>query len=135
MDEGATEPETPNFGSGPDLKYYLDEDLSQKIAEILRSRGVDVVSVHEVGTEEFSDRSQLEQAAKAHRCLVTRNRDDFIQLTLQFFQEQLPHYGVLIVPYSFPGDRFSMIARALAKYAARHPDGLPAYTIDFLTRK
>jgi len=30
------------------MKYYLDEDISPKIAEILRKYQVDVVSTHEV---------------------------------------------------------------------------------------
>jgi len=81
---------------------------------------------------QISDLEQLEFAAKERRCLVTRNRDDFIQLTVQFFNSQLPHYGVLIIPYSYPGDRFSQIAEALEEYTRLHPGGMAPYTVDFL---
>jgi hypothetical protein len=64
--------------------------------------------------------------------LVTRNRDDFIRLTVAYYQAQRPHGGVLIVSHRWPGDRFAPIARALVTYARQHPHGLPAYTVDFL---
>jgi hypothetical protein len=114
------------------VKCYLDEDLSPTTAEWLRRRGVDAVSVHEVGARGLSDHDQLTRAAEDGRCLVTRNRDDFLRLTLQCFQDYRPHAGLLIVPYSFPGDRVALLVEALAAHAATHPHGLPAYTVDFL---
>lgn len=116
------------------MRYYLDEDLSQRIAERLRSQGVDAASVHEVRTEGLTDFEQLERAALEERCIVTRNRDDFIRLTLQFYNELRAHHGVLIVPHSIPADRFTELAEALLQYANAHPDGLPPYTVDFLSR-
>jgi len=114
------------------MKYYLDEDLSPRIAEILRKHGVDAVSVHDVEMTQALDREQLEYAADNARCLVTRNRDDFIRLTVQFFNEHRRHFGLLIVPHSSPGDRFNLIAKALVKHASNHPKGMISYEIDFL---
>ena len=115
------------------MKYYLDEDLSPKIAEILRKHHIDAISAYEVGMVQVSDREQLERASSEKRYLITRNRNDFIQLTVQFFNEHRPHYGVLIIPHTFPGDKFSLIAKAIIKHHSKHSKGvLESYTIDFL---
>ena len=115
------------------MKLYLDEDLSPKIAEIARRRGCDAISAHEHGALGIPDAAQLDRAVRAARCLVTRNRDDFVRLSLERYAHHQPHHGVLIVPRSLPADRFALVAAALATYARQHPLGLPAYTIDFLT--
>lgn len=82
-----------------------------------------------------SDREQLEWAARQKSCLVTRNRNDFIRLTLQFMNDHRPHAGVLIVPYSLPGDQFDRIATRLKTYASRRPAGLEPYQVDFLSNR
>jgi Domain of unknown function (DUF5615) len=117
------------------VKYYLDEDLSPKIAILLRNQGIDCISAHEVGMLQTSDLEQLEFAAREKRCLVTGNRDDFIRLTVQFFNEHKMHYGVLIIPNTIPGDRFARTADTIAEYARLHPKGVQSYTIDFLSSK
>jgi hypothetical protein len=60
------------------VNFYLDEDISPKVAEILRKRGIDAVSAHE------SD--------------------------------------------------FKLAARMLERLATKYPDGLGAYTIEFVTK-
>lgn len=117
------------------MKFYLDEDLSRKIAEILRRNGVDAVSAHEAGMCEASDQKQLDFAAAEKRCLVTRNRDDFIRLTVQFFNDRRAHCGVLIVPHSLPGDQFSRIAGLIKKFSSAHQKVPAPYSIAFLPIK
>jgi predicted nuclease of predicted toxin-antitoxin system len=117
------------------VKCYLDEDLSPKIAGILRKGGIDALSAHEAGMCEASDQRQLDFAAAEKRCLVTRNRDDFIKLTVRFFNDQRPHCGVLIVPYTLAGDQFSRIASLIKKFSSLHQKGLAPYSIAFLPIK
>ena len=114
------------------MNLYLDEDISYRVAEALRRAKVDATSAFEEGCAGWSDEAQLDKAAREGRCLVTRNRNDFIELTVQFYRDGRPHAGVLIVPHTFPGDRPSPLVRALLKYTNAHPSGLQAYCIDFL---
>ncbi|MBF0327563.1 MAG: DUF5615 family PIN-like protein [Nitrospirae bacterium] len=115
------------------MKYYLDEDLSPKIFDILRRHGIDAISAQDVGMLQASDMEQLKYAASECRCLVTRNRNDFIVLTVQFFNEHRLHKGILIVPHTLPGDNFSLIAKAIMKHHKKYSKEKPAlYSIDFL---
>ena len=113
------------------MKVYLDEDIGPEVAVILRSLGVDATGAHEAGRQGLSDRDQLEFAAAHGRCLVTRNRNDFIILTREFFEKGFPHAGVLIVPWTVPPDDFRLIARRIARYASRAGDSATAYLFDF----
>jgi hypothetical protein len=54
------------------VTFCLDENLSPRIAEMLRARGLDAVSTHEVpGNIQLDERSQLLYAAAARRGIVT----------------------------------------------------------------
>jgi len=115
------------------VKFYPDEDLSPRVAEIARTRcQLDVVSAHEVDTRGWDDAAQLRFAAENGRCIVTRNRDDYIVHTLAAFEAQNPHAGVLIVTRSLPNRHFSAIAAALCAFDEQWLDGMQPYTIDFL---
>jgi len=115
------------------VKFYLDEDLSPQIAVLLRNKGLGCISAHETRMLGVSDLEQLMFASSQKRCIVTKNRDDFIRLTVQFFNDELPHFGLLIIPSTIPGDKFSQIANALFGYAKDCSEDLPNYTIDFLS--
>ena len=116
------------------MKLYLDEDISPRVAERLRNKGVDAVSAHEVDMTGVSDEEQLIKAASEGRVMVTRNRNDFITLTVRFFQDLKPHCGLLIVPYSIPGYDFNLLTHRLYNYAQKHLEGLESYTIEFVSR-
>ena len=113
------------------MRFLLDEDLPPSVAEAADAQGMDVVSVHDLGRRGLSDREQLLYAASVARTLVTRNRDDFIRLTVAFFHESLPHGGVLIVPHSLSNRAPGRIARALERWQNRDPVSTD-YVIDFL---
>jgi predicted nuclease of predicted toxin-antitoxin system len=117
------------------VKFYLDEDISPKVSAILRKKGVDTVSAHEADMLQASDDEQLSFAAAEGRVMVTRNRDDFITLTVQFFDDLKPHRGLIIVPHTIPGSEFSKLASLLAKFAKKYPKGLESYTIEYLLKK
>jgi uncharacterized protein with PIN domain len=114
------------------VRFYLDEDLSPRIAAAVRARGVDAVSSHECGMNGHSDEEQLLFAAREGRCLVTRNRDDFQRLTVDRYRYNARHLGVLIVPRHAKLQSESAIAVALVQYARQRPGDLPPYTLDFL---
>ncbi|MCL4464996.1 MAG: DUF5615 family PIN-like protein [Chloroflexi bacterium] len=114
------------------MRFYLDEDLPAKVAVLARGRDVDVVSSHELGHDGYTDEQQLLFAAAEGRCLVTRNRDHFIALTVSFFEQGQPHAGLLIVPTTSRLVRPADLATALVAYGGQHPAGLHPYTIDYL---
>src|SRR2546422_148246 len=80
-----------------DMAKVLDEDLSYRVAEGLRQRGVDAVSVYEIGpaNRRVSDGEQLDFAATEGRALVTYNRGDFQALDAQWRAQGRVHAGIL----------------------------------------
>jgi hypothetical protein len=106
------------------VKVYLDEDLSQSIALILRRRGVNATSAHEVGSIQLGDRAQLEYATREGRAIVTRNVIDFIALARDAVAMNTRHAGIVLVPSSFRGDEYQAIADAVVAALKPYPRGL-----------
>jgi hypothetical protein len=115
------------------IRFILDENFSHRVAVLAREAGLDVLAAVEIGRNGWTDEQQLRKAGEERRCLITRNYHDFALLTNQFFARQLPHSGVLFLPPSLNNGDFSGIAGALACYTEKHPGGIPAYAIDFLS--
>lgn len=114
------------------MRYYLDEDLSARVAVIARARGLDVVSSHECGRDGLPDIEQLQLAGDENRTFVTRNRDDFIALTARFFEHHWLHAGLVIVPRSLPNANFRAIATALLRFDREHQRDTTTYAIYYL---
>jgi hypothetical protein len=114
------------------MRFYLDEDLSDEIAVIARSRGLHVLSSHECMRNSSSDESQLLFAAVDGLCLVTKNGQDFRSLTTTFMEQQLPHAGVLVIPSSLDGSEFAAIVDRLSRWNEMYPDGASSYFFGFL---
>jgi predicted nuclease of predicted toxin-antitoxin system len=114
------------------VRFLLDEDLSPVVAETARGLGLDAVSVHEIGRRGFGDAEQLDFAARDDRIFLTRNRDDFILLTVETFRTGAAHPGVLIVPRSLPNRHPERIAHALQRWQETHPNP-GSHFLDFLS--
>lgn len=118
------------------MRFLLDEDLPPLVAEVARGLGMDVRSVHELGRTGLSDPEQLRLAAREGYVFVTRNRDDFLHFTVEFFRKEEPHAGVLIVSRSLPSSRPERISHALCRWEKsrkNNPGGFGPYAVDFLS--
>ena len=77
-------------------RLYLDEDILPELARVLRARGEDVVSAHDVGKLGISDGDQLAYATELDRAIVTSNAADFIRLAGEWFSLGRPHAGIVV---------------------------------------
>ncbi len=115
------------------MKIHLDEDLSPVIAQLLRQRGLDAISAHEIGLIQVSDQEQLDRAAAQGRAIVTRNGHDFKVLAAERIQSQHPHAGIIVCPPTVRGSEYSLIADAIRRVAQAYPDGLGPYDLVYLS--
>jgi predicted nuclease of predicted toxin-antitoxin system len=81
------------------IRLYIDEDLSDRVAVALRSKGFDAISAHEVNMRGKTDKEQLDYAIKNNRIILTRNTKHFINLQREYHKEGLPHNGILVTDY------------------------------------
>lgn len=81
------------------IKLYVDEDLTDRLAVTLRSRGYDAVSAHEVNMRGRTDKEQLEYATKHNRVILTRNIKHFVNLQREYYKNGLPHNGIVVTDY------------------------------------
>jgi predicted nuclease of predicted toxin-antitoxin system len=114
------------------MRFYLDEDIDPQVAVILRKLGQEAASAQEAGNRGADDEAQLVYAAEIEAAVVTRNRNDFIELTVRFFDEGRKHCGVIIVPHSIRADEPAILAKLLARFSSSRPQGLPPYAVFFL---
>lgn len=59
------------------IKSYLDEHVPKAVAEGLCRRGVDVITVQELGLQAAEDVKHLERAAGDGRVIITQDADFF----------------------------------------------------------
>ena len=62
-----------------EIKYHLDENVPNAIANGLRLRGVDVTTTLEAGLLEAADQEHIEFAHRNHRAIFSFD-DDFLSL-------------------------------------------------------
>jgi uncharacterized protein with PIN domain len=81
------------------INLYIDEDLTDRLAVALRSRGYDAISAHEVNMQGKTDKEQLEFATKNNRVILTRNIKHFVTLQREYYKRGTAHNGILVTDY------------------------------------
>ncbi len=72
------------------VRLYLDENITPKVAVQLRRRGVDSISVHELGLTGDTDVNHLKRATEMQRALVTADTDFLIMAS-----QGVQHAGII----------------------------------------
>jgi predicted nuclease of predicted toxin-antitoxin system len=117
------------------MRFFLDEDLSDRVARIARNLGLDAHSVHEVNRRNLDDFEHLDYAAEHNMVMVTRNREDFLALNDEYHVTGKPNCGLLIVLPSLPGNQPARIAHRLKEWADEKedaPESFGPYVVEYL---
>lgn len=78
------------------IQLYLDEDVDILVAQLIRARGLDVLTTQEAGRAGQDDESQLDYSAQQSRSILTHNRADFEELHRQYMAARQRHTGIII---------------------------------------
>ena len=73
------------------MKFLLDHDVPEDLSYLLQQLGHDVTLLHKALPQSASDEAAL-HFAYDHGCVLTCNRDDFLQLATQ-----KSHHGIVIL--------------------------------------
>jgi predicted nuclease of predicted toxin-antitoxin system len=86
----------PTAANSERVRLYVDADITPKLARALRTRGYDVVSAHEVGNAEATDREHIDFAAAQGRTLLTCNAQDFTPIFEDYWFAGKNHCGIVV---------------------------------------
>jgi predicted nuclease of predicted toxin-antitoxin system len=100
------------------LRFLFDQHVSGPALRVLRSQGVDVVHVAEVGLARADDAAILQWALREGRIVVTRNYRDFSPLVDAFATRGIRFPGVLFVATSVRHSDVGAHVRALTAWIA-----------------
>jgi Domain of unknown function (DUF5615) len=106
-----------------DVRLLLDEHLSPAIAEQLRSRDHDVVSVAEVGLRQQLDPAVMAWAVAEKRAVATANYQDFRPIHEVFLSRGDRHLGLILIPrrFSLAREGFGRLVEVLDRFLTDHP--------------
>jgi predicted nuclease of predicted toxin-antitoxin system len=78
------------------ISLYTDEDITDRLAVLLRARGFQASNVFAAGLVGLSDEEQLAFATSRGWTILTYNRNDFLRLTRRWHDAGREHAGVIL---------------------------------------
>jgi hypothetical protein len=109
------------------VKALLDEQLSGRIAHLLRERGLNVEAVVErADLLQASDDQVLDVARREGRAVVTNNIKDFRPLAAERVADGRGHAGLILLPATRSRSREAtgVLADAIEAVMRARPDGI-----------
>jgi hypothetical protein len=109
------------------VKALLDEQMSPRIAALLRETGLDVEAVADrPDLAGRSDKVIFEVACGEGRAVITNNIKDFRPLAAQWLAQGRVHAGLILLPSSRTRTRaaITVLADRIASLLRDNPDGL-----------
>jgi predicted nuclease of predicted toxin-antitoxin system len=78
------------------IQLYLDEDVTDRLASLLRERGYDATSALGMGKAGLTDHEQLVFATRLGRAILTSNHRDVVALARCWYDEGREHAGIVL---------------------------------------
>ena len=94
-------------------RLYLDEDVIPDLARLLRSRGFDAVSVHELDALSLTDEEQTARATADGRAILTFNYRDFIEIGESWFLAGRSHAGIVVSFHQYSRGEIGQLLRTV----------------------
>lgn len=79
---------------GSDIRLYFDEGVQVAVAEQMRNRGIDAVTVRDLELLGDADINHLQRASEMRRVVCTFDHD-----FLRLHAEGIPHAGIIIAQH------------------------------------
>jgi predicted nuclease of predicted toxin-antitoxin system len=93
------------------IRLFIDEDVWNGLAAVLREAGYDAISVAESERKGFSDEDQLAYAVAERRAIFTHNVQDFAPLAEVYYFQEIGHCGIIVARHFEKGE---LLRRTLA---------------------
>ncbi len=102
------------------ILLLLDEDaMNSALLDALRLRGVDVISVAEIGMLSRSDEEILYWANENHRVTYSFNTRDFYRLHTDFSTQGEEHMGIILGQQNYSvGEQLRRLLKIIASKSA-----------------
>jgi predicted nuclease of predicted toxin-antitoxin system len=94
---------------------YTDEDVTHRLALLLRERGYEAEGALEAGTTGFTDEEQLAFAARRGWTILTYNRRDFSILARRWQETRRNHAGI-ILSHQFSNRQAGELLRQVCRF-------------------
>jgi hypothetical protein len=96
-------------------RLYLDEDTIPGLAQLLRERGYDVTSAHEIGALHIPDEEQLAIAAADQRAILSCNHHDFRRIAIACASGGIEHWGIILLYRQYRRNELGVAARDVSR--------------------